>query len=223
MATKKFGSTWWGNAWLRALSQIDYSNRLPRGANYARNGSVKTIDINFNHIAARVQGRLRTPYRIIITVPEFTAAQKKKIKQIITANPYYMSQLAARKLPETLLDDITKYGINLFPRSWRDLDMDCSCPDWAVPCKHLAAVIYIIANEIDKNPFLVFLLHNYDLLSDLTKLLDETSDTTAYDDIPTLESLLRGDGPPVIASAAQQSRRECAPSQPNEMASLRSQ
>lgn len=191
MAAKQFGSTWWGNSWLRALSHIDYSNRLPRGARYARNGSVKSIDISFNDIQARVQGRRRSPYRINISAPTFSTAQKRKIKQIITENPYYMSQLAARKLPETLLDDVKKEEIHLFPTSWRDLDMHCSCPDWAVPCKHLAAVIYIVANEIDKNPFLVFHLHNYDLLKDLTTLLDASGDTSGYDDIPLLKQILK--------------------------------
>ena len=187
-----------GNAWLKALSHIDYSNRIPRGARYARNGSVRSIDITFNEIKAKVQGRRPSPYKITISVPALSQKEQLKIKQIISANPFYMSQLAARKLPETLLDDLTKAGIALFPKSWRDLGMKCSCPDWAVPCKHLAAVIYIVANEIDKNPFLVFHLHNYDLLSDLTNVLDKVSDASGFDDIPTVASLL---GTPASKSA----------------------
>lgn len=58
-------------------------------------------------------------------------------------------------------------GIHVFPRSWGDLKGQCSCPDWAVPCKHMAAVLYLIANEIDKNPFLVFELHDFDLCKGL--------------------------------------------------------
>lgn len=194
MAAKKFGATWWGSSWLKALSHIDYSNRLPRGARYARSGSVKSIDIAHNEINAKVQGRRPSPYRITISAPVFSQRERQKIKAIITANPFYMSQLAVHKLPETLLDDLTRAGVALFPKSWRDLDMHCSCPDWAVPCKHLAAVIYIVANEIDKNPFLVFHLHNYDLLSDLTKVLDTVSDASGFDDIPTVASLLEKSG-----------------------------
>lgn len=199
MAAKHFGTTWWGNAWLKALTHIDYSNRLPRGMRYARNGSVKSIDIASNRIDARVQGRRRSPYRITITVPAFSDAQKRKVKGIMTRNPLYASQLAARKLPETILADVNRANIPLFPNSWRDLDMHCSCPDWAVPCKHLAAVIYIVANEIDKNPFLVFLLHDYDLLADLSNAIDRMDESAAYSDVPTLKDVARGKGGGALA------------------------
>ncbi len=74
-----------------------------------------------------------------------------------------------RKLPDELLEIATNKGIKIFPREWKDFDMNCSCPDWAVPCKHLAAVIYLIANEIDLNPFKVLELHGLDVVKELTK------------------------------------------------------
>lgn len=167
MAVVKFGHTWWGRKWLGALDKIDYSNRLPRGERYARNGSVKTIDIEGSAINAKVAGRRPQPYKTSFNLWKFTKKEKQKIINLVVNSPYYLSQLEARVLPPELYDDLTDLGIKIFPVSWKDLKMKCSCPDWAVPCKHLAAVVYIIANEIDKNPFLVFKLHDFDLLEEI--------------------------------------------------------
>ncbi len=164
MAYMIFGNTWWGQAWLKALRNIDYSNRLPRGRRYAGNGSVSAIEIKNNKIKAKVQGRRRKPYSIEITLPEFKKKEAEKLKNLINANPFYLAQLAAKKVPVSLLEDLENEKIKVFPSTWQDVDANCSCPDWAVPCKHIAAVIYITGNEIDKNPFLVFNLKNFDLL-----------------------------------------------------------
>ena len=165
----KFGQTWWGEKWLDSLSHIDYSNRLPRGRCYAGNGSVKDISIKGNIIKAKVQGRKRNPYRIKITIPEFSNTENRKLINGIINNPLILSKLINRELPVELFDIAKKSGIKIFPNSWKDFDMSCSCPDWAVPCKHIAAVIYIIANEIDKNPFIVFNLHGLDVFKEIEK------------------------------------------------------
>ena len=160
----KFGQTWWGKEWLNTLTNIDYSNRLPRGRRYAGNGSVIDIKIKDNVIKAKVQGTRRTPYRVEITIPLFSQTQKNKLIKEITANPLILSKLINRELPVELFELSEKNNIQIFPDTWEDLEMNCSCPDWAVPCKHIAAVVYIIANEIDKNPFLIFNLHGVDIL-----------------------------------------------------------
>lgn len=164
MARIEYGHTWWGRRWLESLTHIDYENRLPRGKRYARNGSVKSIDIDGVTIAARVKGTRPSPYKVKLKLWEFSAAEQETIVRLVKDDPYYLSQLEARRLPSELDEMLAKQGIRLFPRSWKDLGMHCSCPDWAVPCKHLAAVVYIVANEIDKNPFLVFQMHGMDLL-----------------------------------------------------------
>lgn len=164
-----YSKTWWGEQWLRSLSNIDYSNRLPRGRRYANNGSVVSIDFAGNRILAKVQGTRRTPYSVTVTVPEFTQTQKTELMETITANPLMLSKLLNRELPVQLHEKAVEKNIQIFPRSWTDLGMDCTCPDWAVPCKHIAAVIYIIANEIDRNPFIIFQLHGLHILSELAK------------------------------------------------------
>lgn len=108
MSYKSFGNTWWGQAWLNALLHIDYSNRLPRGVRYARNGSVKEIKITRKYISAKVSGTRRTPYSIKIEKEEFSEIEKQKIIEIISSNPFYLSQLASHKLPITLLEDLQK-------------------------------------------------------------------------------------------------------------------
>ncbi|MFP4705255.1 MAG: SNF2-related protein [Spirochaetaceae bacterium] len=160
-----FGHTWWGKRWLRALSNIDYENRLPRGARYARNGSVTSIEIDGTTVAALVQGRRSSPYRVHLELWRFTEDEQAQITDLVASSPYHLSQLEARRLPPELDEECASRGIRLFPDSWDELGMSCSCPDWAVPCKHLAAVVYLIANEIDKNPFLVFEMHGFDLLT----------------------------------------------------------
>ncbi len=164
---KSYGNTYWGKEWLNSLTQIDYSNRLPRGRTYANKGAAGDIQIDGNRITAKVQGSRRRPYNISVSVNKFTPTEKAKIVQLVTENPIHLSKLLNRELPSQLDKACQRVGINIFPKSWKDMNGQCSCPDWAVPCKHLASVLYLIANEIDKNPFLVFELHGFDLFKGL--------------------------------------------------------
>ncbi|OJJ17112.1 hypothetical protein BKI52_30845 [marine bacterium AO1-C] len=166
---KKYGNTWWGLQWLSALNHIDYSSRLPRGKTYANKGAVKDVVIQGNIVKAKVNGSETYPYDQKFEIQAFTPSEKEDILDIVTEDPFILSSLLNRELPQDLLDILTQKGISLFPRSWRDMNGRCSCPDWAVPCKHLAAVVYIIANEIDKNPFVVFELKGLDILAEIQK------------------------------------------------------
>lgn len=161
----QYGRTWWGQQWLKALDRIDFSNRLPRGKSYADNGKIKDIRIE-NHVI-RVKGTQQQPYDVSIVVPPFTDKEKKVLIQSIKNNPLVLSQLLNRYLPNELMSIAEQSKIKIFPQTWQDLKLNCSCPDWAVPCKHIAAVIYMVANEIDQNPFLAFTLHSFDLVKEL--------------------------------------------------------
>ncbi len=167
---KEYGRTWWGQQWLQSLDRIDFSNRLDRGRRYANNGSVKSISIHGNQIEAKVQGSQIKPYSISIVVPPFFEKEKMIFKTAISENTLLLSKLLNRELPAELLQIGEKNKIKIFPQSWQDIKLNCSCPDWAVPCKHLAAVIYTIANEIDQNPFIVFRLHNFDITAELSEM-----------------------------------------------------
>jgi len=167
---KKYGNTWWGKKWLNALNNIDYSNRLPRGRTYANKGLARKVMILRNRVTAEVSGSRPRPYKVEYTFPVFSANDKKGIIDIITSNPLHLSRLLNRDLPNELYELCNKKGIHLFPRSWRDIEGNCSCPDFAKPCKHMAAVLYKISNEIDQNPFLVFQLHDFDLFNELSNI-----------------------------------------------------
>ena len=177
MATK-YGKTWRGEQWLGALKNIDYSNRLPRGASYARNGMVQEINFSGNIISAKVNGSRRTPYSETIKLPVFSSKDIDKLVKLIQEQPVVLSKLFNRQLDESLATMAEEAGMPLFPKQWKDLKMYCSCPDWAVPCKHLAAVIYKTSMEIDNNPFLVFSLHGVDLMAELEKRGITAADST---------------------------------------------
>lgn len=154
---KKFGHTWWGNAWIEAMTRIDYdTNRLPRGRSYANGGRVQEIQICNGIVEAKVKGRQRKPYQVTIYLQKFAPEQLSKIQSCIAEDPALASELTLGKLPEEMLERLAQENISLLPTSWQELNADCSCPDWANPCKHLAAVYYLIANEVDKNPFILF-------------------------------------------------------------------
>lgn len=161
---------------------------MPRGKRYANNGSVVKISLQGNKIYAKVQGTRSTPYNITIGIPKFPTRQKQDLMSAIWDNPLILARLLNRELPQELHRIAANKNINIFPSSWKDLDMECSCPDWAVPCKHLAAVIYMIANEIDRNPFNIFLLHGLDILDELRKNGLHPDDTKI--NIPSLQERL---------------------------------
>jgi SNF2 family DNA or RNA helicase/uncharacterized Zn finger protein len=165
-----FGKTWWGEQWLNSLNNIDYSNRLLRGASYAKKGAVTKIKINGNHISAKVKGSRPRPYSVDIIMPPFFDPELGNFLREITKRPVIISKLLNRELDPSILQIAERFDLKVFPKQWSDLKMQCSCPDWAVPCKHLASVIYKVSAEIDNNPFHVFSLHNVELLDELAKL-----------------------------------------------------
>jgi len=169
MARQIFGRTWWGSEWLKSLTHIDYANRIPRGSAYAKKGAVSSIAIKGNVISARVNGTRPTPYKVTIKVPLFDKEQTELLMQKLLEQSALISKLLNRELDPEIFYIAKRIGLNLFPQRWSDLSMHCSCPDWAVPCKHLAAVIYVMSREIDNDPFLVFSLHGVDLLAELKK------------------------------------------------------
>ncbi|MFZ6023899.1 MAG: SNF2-related protein [Bacteroidota bacterium] len=167
--TQTFGKTWWGRQWLNSLNNIDYSNRLPRGSSYARKGAVNKVRIKENHINAKVAGSRTKPYDVDIILPPFFDPELGAFVEALAERPVIISKMLNRELDPGVLDIAEEMGLKVFPKQWTDFKMQCSCPDWAVPCKHLAAVIYKVSSEIDNDPFLVFSLHKVDLIGEMNK------------------------------------------------------
>ncbi|OGC51128.1 hypothetical protein A2982_02990 [candidate division WWE3 bacterium RIFCSPLOWO2_01_FULL_39_13] len=160
MSRIQYGITWWGKEWLKALTMIDHANRIPRGKSYANNGAVKKLVIEKNVIKAKVQGTQRSPYRVEVKLKAFNHVKQQQIVALLSQNDLLLAELLNHQLPPETNQILTQAKINLFPTSWADVNGSCSCPDSAVPCKHIAAVIYLMATEIDNDPFRVFDLHD---------------------------------------------------------------
>lgn len=160
-----YGKTWWGQKWLEAFNDIDDENRLPRGRTYANTGRAHDIKINGNIVTAKVSGSRPSPYKVKITFQEFNQDIQENLKEIITNSPLILSQLLNKKLPLQIVKNLQQTKIKLFPSNWREIEASCDCPDWAMPCKHIASVIYLLCAQIDKNPFTLFEVHNCDLLN----------------------------------------------------------
>lgn len=188
-AHKGYGQTWWGAQWLNSLSQIDYDNRLPRGRSYANKGSVTKIEIQQGNIHAKVKGSRPQPYTVKIEVPAMPQQQAKALLDALALDPVVISKMLNRELDSAVLEQARMLNIAIFPARWSDLSMHCSCPDWAVPCKHLAAVIYLVSREIDGNPFVVFSLKGVDLIEEL-KARHISIESEAKAALPTVDDLL---------------------------------
>ncbi|MCK5734969.1 MAG: hypothetical protein KAH21_00770, partial [Spirochaetaceae bacterium] len=150
--------TWWGKEWCKNLERYpDYANRLPRGRSYVRHGSVLHLEINPGTVSALVQGSRGAPYKVEIKIsrlPEDTWSQAIKA---CSGKINSLKALMAGKIPKDLMESFTGKGTGLFP-SPKEIALGCTCPDWAVMCKHVAAVLYGVGARLDENPSLFFTL-----------------------------------------------------------------
>jgi uncharacterized Zn finger protein len=152
--------TFWGKAWCDNLEAYsDYANRLPRGRAYVRNGSVIDLKIETGKVKAQVMGsRL---YRVEVNVAAVPARQWKDIARSCTGSIASLVELLQGKLSKAVMERICRPRIGLFPVP-REIRFDCSCPDWASMCKHVAAVLYGVGARLDQQPELLFTLRRAD-------------------------------------------------------------
>ena len=154
-----FGLTWWGEAWVTALEQrarLD-PNRLPRGRSYARGGTVGELTIGPGEVRAAVQGRRARPYQVRVRVRVLEAGEWDRVLDAIAAQIGHAAALLDGELLPEVADDVRGAGTDLLPGPG-ELQPRCSCPDWADPCKHAAAVCYLVAGALDADPFSLLLL-----------------------------------------------------------------
>jgi uncharacterized Zn finger protein len=157
---KKIATTFWGKAWCDHLeSYSDYANRLPRGRTYARNGSVVDLVIEAGRVDAIVAGS--DTYEIIIEINRLAKAHWKRIRNDCSASIDSLLDLLGGKFSDGVMKRLTRRPDGLFPGP-KEISMECSCPDWAGLCKHLAAVLYGVGAHLDQRPELLFLLRDVD-------------------------------------------------------------
>lgn len=150
------GSTWWGTRWIEALERIsqDYQKRLARGRTYARTGRVHDLVLAPGRVHAQVTGSQRTPYRVEIRLAVVDQAGWQAAIGAMAERAAFAAALLAGEMPQAI--DQAFSGSGLFPAAGGDLATDCSCPDWANPCKHVAATHYVLGEALDRDPFLLF-------------------------------------------------------------------
>jgi len=147
------GEQWWSRRFIGVLESLGMSGRLARGRNYARRGQVIGFELTTGYVTARVQGSRPKPYQVRLRVLPLTARQWGRVQAALAAQALFRAKLLAGEMPREIEEVFAGCGTPLFPRSAADLEMSCSCPDWGVPCKHLAAVCYVLAEEFDTDPF----------------------------------------------------------------------
>src|SRR5215216_5069119 len=174
-----FGESWWAKRWIAVLESFDIGARLSRGRSYARKGQVMNVDISKGAVKAKVQGSSSRPYNIIVKIKALPEADWKKLASELSREALFAAKLLAGEMPQEIEQVFTRAGLSLFPAKLRDLETDCSCPDWSNPCKHIAAVYYLLGEEFDRDPFLLFRLRGMSR-EELFELLDATDAGAAH-------------------------------------------
>lgn len=170
-----FGESWWARRWIAVLESFNIGARLGRGRSYARNGQVLSIEIEKGEVKAKVQGSRPRPYDIRIHIKTLSATDWRKLAKALSHQAIFLAKLLAGQMPEDIEKAFKGAGLSLFPERLRDLKTDCSCPDWSNPCKHIAAAYYLLGEEFDRDPFLIFKLRGMSR-EELVGLLDQTGD-----------------------------------------------
>lgn len=160
----EFSRTWWGQRFIAALEQMMDSGRLGRGRSYARNGKVLGFKIDNGVVKAQVRGSVN-PYFGVYKEPLYkTSIEFKQISDakwsaaiaLIASKASLISRLMLNEMPDTIESGFQPLGLNLLPHAETDLKTTCSCPDWSNPCKHIAGVYFLLAEQLDQDPFLLF-------------------------------------------------------------------
>lgn len=153
-----FGVSWWAKQWIAVLESFHIGPRLSRGRSYARRGQVLSIAIDKGSVQAKVQGSRPKPYSVTIKVNTLSAANWKKLAKTLSHQAIFAAKLLAGEIPQDIEKAFKDAGLSLFPAKLKELNTDCSCPDWSNPCKHIAAVYYLLGEEFDRDPFLILKL-----------------------------------------------------------------
>jgi uncharacterized Zn finger protein len=150
------GETWWSRRFIAVLESFSMGPRLNRGRSYARSGQVLDLVVSPGLVVARVQGSRVRPYRVEIGAAPLSEKDWRRAEDAMASQAIFLATLLAGEMPPSIEEAFAECRLSLFPARPRDLRTSCSCPDWANPCKHVAAALYILAEKFDEDPFLIF-------------------------------------------------------------------
>lgn len=170
------GQSWWSARFLAVLAALGVGGRLDRGKNYARSGQVSDLAVAPGAVTAAVTGSRAEPYRVRIGLRPFADTAWEAVEEAFAADSWYAASLLSGEVPDDIEEVFSRVGLALFPQGARDLPMDCSCPDWSVPCKHLAAVVYLLAERFDDDPFEILRWRGRDRATLLANIRDRRED-----------------------------------------------
>jgi uncharacterized Zn finger protein len=177
------GESWWSRRFLTAVESVLTGGRLARGRTYARQGQVIDLGIGSGLAVAQVQGTRRTPYGVQISMPAASDVRWDAIVQTLAGQAGYAARLLAGELPHEIEEVFAEAGVALFPERGSHLVTTCTCPDWATPCKHAAAVCYLMAEAFDNDPFLLLAFRGRDRAALLAELRELRGDAAAGGDL----------------------------------------
>jgi uncharacterized Zn finger protein len=178
---------WWSQRWLDLLDSYRFKKRLERARNYSRQGNVLSIEFKGAKVLARVQGSEVEPYKVSLFLDAFSDEEWGYVIETMSQKSIFAAKLLAGEMPQNIEDVFTSNGLSLFPFTLGDVHSKCSCPDKAVPCKHIGAVYYQLGDRFSEDPFVLFQLRGRTrekIISDLrnlrsSKLLDQSDETTS--------------------------------------------
>ena len=150
------GDTWWSKRFIDVLESFHMGTRLTRGRSYARSGQVLELEVASGEVTSSVQGSRVKPYKVSIRLLPLSEKDWTMVEQAMEERAVFLAKLLAGDMPHDIEEVFSTCRLSLFPESLRDLSTDCSCPDWANPCKHIAATFYLLAEAFDGDPFLIF-------------------------------------------------------------------
>jgi len=183
-----YGNTIWGKLFLDILSKYDDPGRLQRGRTYANTGKVKELKIDGLKVTAKVKGSYYPWYKVTLEFPGVASADIEKIQKIIADNPLIAAQLEQGEYSDEFADHLKENNVSLIPSRWSKISRTCNCPDSGDPCKHMASVLYLLAQEIDSQPKMLFSIAGISSLIKHSTMLapkktDKLTDTTLLDTV----------------------------------------
>ncbi len=181
------GKTWWSKRWIGVLESFNMGARLGRGRSYARRGQVMSIEVQEGLVTAKVQGSRPKPYQIKIALKPLPPKDWNKVTEAMAEQAIFVAKLLAGEMPQNIEEAFEAAKVPLFPKSSRELETDCSCPDWANPCKHIAAVYYLLAEQFDDDPFLIFKLRGKSKEQLINELREKRTGTGAFEETTAAE------------------------------------
>jgi uncharacterized Zn finger protein len=175
-----FASRWWAKRWIAVLESFNIGARLGRGRRYARQGQVVDLQIEAGEVKAKVQGSRPKPYQVSITLKPLSREDWQRLTEAMAAEARFGAKLLAGEMPTAIEEVFQSLELSLFPKVHGDLTTHCSCPDWSNPCKHIAAVYYLLGEAFDHDPFLMFRLRGMEREALLAQLGEVVSDDAGW-------------------------------------------